>query len=124
MQIFEINKKNTDVLVFSGITIISKEKALRSRVVKETTFFFINNGDVGTNTPLQKHHFRLGQSGRIVILKKNKSLNSRTHYLESFITKGRLITFQFFAMPPDITNAGLDPLSAAPSRIALVNPAL
>jgi len=72
MQIFEINKKNTDVLVFSGITIISKEKALRSRVVKETTFFFINNGDVGTNTPLQKHHFRLRQSGRIVILKKKQ----------------------------------------------------
>ena len=34
MQIFEINKKNTDVLVFSGITIISKKKALKSKKTK------------------------------------------------------------------------------------------
>lgn len=55
MQIFEINKKNTDVLVFSGITIISKKKALKSkkqRVVRKTTTF-IDNGNAETNTPLQ-----------------------------------------------------------------------
>jgi len=42
-------------LVFSGITIISKGKAFkeRKRVVKGTTFF-IDNGDVGTNTPFTK----------------------------------------------------------------------
>jgi hypothetical protein len=48
-------RKKTDVLVFSGITIISKEKALKSkkqRVVRKTTTF-IDNGNAETNTPLQ-----------------------------------------------------------------------
>ena len=55
MQIFEINKKITNVLVFSGMTIISKKKALKSkkqRVVRKTTTF-IDNGNAETNTPLQ-----------------------------------------------------------------------
>ena len=34
MQIFEINKKIKDVLVLSGITIISKKKALKSKKTK------------------------------------------------------------------------------------------
>jgi hypothetical protein len=36
MQIFEINKKIKDVLVLSGITIISKKKALKSKKIKES----------------------------------------------------------------------------------------
>jgi len=62
-------------LVFSGITIISKKKTLKSkkqRVVRKTTTF-INNGNAETNMPLQRHHFRLGQSERIVILKTKKT---------------------------------------------------
>jgi len=110
-------------LVFSGITIISKGKALReTKAAKETTIF-INNGNAETNTPFQKYHFCLGQSERIVIL-KNNDLSNTTHYSEPCMIKGRSTTSQFFAMPPDITNTGLEPLPVAPSVIALVNPAL
>jgi len=110
-------------LVFSGITIISKGKALReTKAVKEATIF-INNGNAETNMPLQKYHFRLGQSERIVIL-KNKDLSNKTHYSKPCMIKGRLSTSQFFAMPSDITNTGLEPLPVAPSVIALVNPTL
>jgi len=46
MQIFEINKKNTDVLVFSGITIISKGKSIKKNKSRERSDnFFINNGN-------------------------------------------------------------------------------
>jgi hypothetical protein len=72
MQIFEINKKTTNVLVFSGITIVSKKKALKSkkqRVVRKDDNFLLINGNAETNKPLQRYHFRLGQSERIVILK-------------------------------------------------------
>jgi hypothetical protein len=64
MQIFEINKKNTDVLVFSGITIISKKKALKSkkqRVVRKTTTF-IENGNAETNSPYNDITFALGRA--------------------------------------------------------------
>jgi len=36
MQIFEINKKITNVLVFSGITIISKKKGTKKSKNKES----------------------------------------------------------------------------------------
>jgi len=54
--------------------------------VEETTIF-INNGNAETNMPLQKYHFRLGQSERIVILKKNKDLSNKTHYSEPCMSK-------------------------------------
>jgi len=102
-------------LIFSGITIISKGKALKKekRVVKETTFF-IDNGDVGTNMPFTKVSLP-PRAGRKDCYFENESLDSKTHYLESSTNTGRLITFQFFAMPPGITNVGLDPLSVLSS---------
>jgi len=59
-----------------------------------------------------------------MVILKNKDLSNNTHYSESCMINGRSTTFQFFAVPPDITNTGLDPLPVAPSVIALVNPAL
>jgi len=85
--------------------------------------FFIDNGDVGTNMPFTKASLP-PRAGRKDCYFENKSLDSETHYLESCTNTERLITFQFFAMPPGITNVGLDPFSTAPSRIALANPAL
>ena len=70
MQIFKINKKNADVLVFSGITIISKGKALKKEKEswKKRRLLLIMVMSEQT-CPLQKCHFRLGQDRRIVILK-------------------------------------------------------
>ena len=59
-----------------------------------------------------------------MVILKNKDLSNKTHYSESCMINGRSTTFQFFAVPPDITNTGLKPLLVAPSVIALANPAL
>ena len=95
-------------MVFSGITIISKKKALKSkkkqRVAAKTTTF-IDDGNAETNTPLQRYHFRLGQSERIVIL-KTENMSNKTHYMEACMTKGTSMTSQFLTVPPGITNAG------------------
>jgi len=124
MQIFEINKKIKMFWFFFGITIISKGKSIKRNKSRERNDDFINNGNAETNMSLQKYHFRLGQSERIVILKKNKDLSNKTHYSKSCMIKGRSMTSQFFGVPPDITNTGLDPLPVVSSVIALVNPAL
>jgi len=41
MQIFEINKKNADVLVFFGITIISKGKSIKKKNSRERSDNFL-----------------------------------------------------------------------------------
>jgi hypothetical protein len=113
-------------LVFSGITIISKKKALKSiktKVVEKTTIF-IDNGNAETNMPLQRYHFRLGQSEKIVILKTKKNMSNKTHYMEACMTKGISTASQFLMVPLGTTNAGTYPSSAASSTIALINPAL
>ena len=109
---------------FLALPLFPREKALKKekRVVKETTFF-IDNGDVETNMPFTKMSVP-SRAERKDCYFENNSLSSKTYYLESCTNTGRLITFQFFAMPPGITNVGLASLSAAPSRIALANPAL
>ena len=53
MQIFEINKKIQMFWFFFWHYHYFQEKALKIKVVKETTIF-INNGDAETNMPLQK----------------------------------------------------------------------
>ena len=74
--------------------------------------FFIDNGDVGTNMPFTKESLP-PRARRKGLLFWKQSLNSKTYYLESCTNTGRLITFQFFAMPPGITTTGLDPLSTS-----------
>jgi hypothetical protein len=95
-------------LVFSGITIISKKKALKSKNQRaaEKTTTFIDNGNAETNMPLQRHHFHLGQSERIVILKTKKSMSNKTYYMEVCMTKGISTASQFLTVPPGITNTG------------------
>jgi hypothetical protein len=108
MQIFEINKKIKMFWFILALPLFPRKRVLKSkkqRVAKKTTTF-INNGNPETNMPLQRHHFRLRQSERIVILKTKKSMSNKTHYMEVCMTKGTSMASQFLTVPPGTTNIG------------------
>ena len=124
MQIFEINKKTKMFWFFLALPLFPREKVLReTKAAKETTIF-INNGNAETNMPLKKISLSPWAKREDCYFEKTKTLSNKTHYSESCMIKGRSMTSQFFAVPPDITNTGLEPLPVASSVIALVNPAL
>jgi len=70
MQIFEINKKIQMFWFFLALPLFPREKALKKEKEswKKRRFLLIMVMSEQT-CPLQKCHFRLGQGGRIVILK-------------------------------------------------------
>ena len=99
-------------MVLSGITIISKGKALKKEKEswKKRRLLLIMVMSEQT-CPLQKVTSASGKTERLLFWKQ--SLNSKTYYLESCTNTGRLITFQFFPMPLGTTNTGLDPQSTS-----------
>jgi hypothetical protein len=94
---------------FLALPLFPRKKALKKKVKtksrEKNDNFLLINGNAETNTPLQRYHFRLGQSERIVIL-KTENMSNKTHYMEACMTKGTSMASQFLTVPPGITNAG------------------